>query len=267
MLINYPPTAVEMAGNPQFSMYNFGNTAPYVYDCILGDAANNEKYPRWACNAYPLSSTSGDYRLNDKPGIYNLLGFQLDQNINASEGLQDYYISRAAVQPCDIRIEALMYAENSSFFVIPGEWFNPDPNDVDGSASRPSGTSAEWPYYGQPLDVQITVYGAICENEPAPIGDRSAWMEKWGWIPNNHGSSVVDTTAYRYDIGPSDSTRQRGFTIVYDSQLSYPRVPSPADPGDRSKDIVIRRDEYNRILALVPRLPVSPEMLYFGYPR
>jgi hypothetical protein len=260
MLINYPPTVAEMGRDPRFSMYNFGNTSPYEYDCILRDAAGNEKYPRWACSTYPLwpvDGTHGQYRLHTEPGVYNLLGFQLDQNINISEGLQDYYISRVAVQPCDIRIEALLYAQEDSFFIIPGEWFNPDPNDIEGTPDRPTGTSPEWPYYGQPLDVQVTVYGAICENEPAPIGGRSAWMEKWGWIPNNHGSSVIKTEKYRDPIGPDDTTRRRGFTIVYDSQLSHPKINGDA----------IRRDEYNRMLAIVPRLPVSPELLYFGYPR
>src|SRR5690606_36193288 len=35
----------------------------------------------------------------------------------------DYVLRRAAITPHDIRIEAAIYAENGSFFVIPGRWF------------------------------------------------------------------------------------------------------------------------------------------------
>ena len=92
------------------------------------------------CALFPLTGTS----ISTVPGEYNSIGFQLDQNYQAAQGMQDYYISRAAVLPSDIRIEALIYAQNYSFFVIPGEWFNPDPNDTN-PENRPPSVANSWP--------------------------------------------------------------------------------------------------------------------------
>jgi hypothetical protein len=181
-----------------------------------------------------------------------------------------------------------MYAENGSFFVIPGDWFNPDSGDTienftsgappDGRAVRRR-IDERWPFYGQPLDVEVTVYGAVSENAPAPIGDRVAWMEKWGWIPPTHGNSAADedqTVEWRVPLDPTDTPkdpgtagdpiRQRGFKIVYDYKLSYPKLPNPADDTNRNADLPMRRDWLMRPLPITPKLPVSPQLVYFGEP-
>ena len=237
-----------------------------------------QKWPMWEHQVYTLV-TGAYYYFYHQPGVFNTIGFQLDQNMTKA----NYLLSRAAVQPCDIRIEALLYAQNGSFFIIPGEWLNPDPDDTKANFDNDNVAKGReirqridprWPFYGQPLDVQITVYGAVSENVPASIADATAWMEKWGWIPPRHGSEVGPediTIGYRSPLDPDDSesdvtVRQRGLTFVYDSHLSYPKVPDPSDPDDRAKDLPIRRDSYYRRLPIVPRLPVSPQTLYFGEP-
>jgi len=113
------------------------------------------------------------------------------------------------VAPLDVRIEAAMYAQEKSFFVIPGYSINPDPNDTRvnfartgirpsysiGSSGQVLDSAADqaakdvYPFYGEPTDVRITIFGAISENYTASMGDQAAWMAKWGYIPTKYGSS------------------------------------------------------------------------------
>ena len=94
---------------------------------------------------------------------------------------------------------------------------NPGPSDtkanyVANQNNRPLGVDPRWPFYGQPLDVHITIYGAVSENVPASVGDTSAWMEKWGWIPSTHGSSPFDvdkTIGYRSPLEPAEAKTVR----------------------------------------------------------
>lgn len=286
-------------------LFNYSASVSNLVDCFYkfdpshsgsGQTYYPEQYgaPTWEYSKFQISagdsglSSDGTIDTNNTtphlytyPGVFNTFGFQLDQTGSAtlaSQGLQDYYLSRAAVVPCDIRIEALLYAQNKSFFVIPGEWFNPDPSDVKSTTPRPSSIDPEWPYYGEPLDVRIVVYGAVSENTPAPIGDTSAWMAKWGWIPPFHGSSTtVKTVNYRTPLDPTDAVNypkatnrgltgtdpqipQQGLTFIYDSELSCP-LKTSSDPTSR-----IRHDDYYRTLPLMPKLPVSTQLVYFGTP-
>lgn len=244
-----------------------------------------QRWPIWEHQVYtliPLPS-GADFGFNTDPGAANTIGFSLDPNMAKA----DYLLSRFAIQPCDIKIEALMYAQNGSFFVIPGDWFNPDANDhvPDPVAGAPNGRAARlrieprWPFNGQPVDVEVSIRGAISENVPAPVADQAAWMEKWGWIPPVHGSSVIavdQTIAYRDPLDPNDvpglvtgaagPIRQRGLKIVYDTMLSYPKIPDPAYPTDNTHDLPIRRDAFMRPLPITPKLPVSGQMLFFGEP-
>jgi hypothetical protein len=254
-----------------------------------------QKYPMWEHQVFTLlplqlqgKSFEQKYALNVFPGANNLITFGLDQNLAKS----DYLLSRIAVQPSDIRIEALMYAQNGSFYVIPGEWFNPDSGDTREKV-KASGSTREIatarcrvdirsPYFGDPLDVLVTIYGAISENIPAPVADEAAWMDKWGWIPSMHGESRDAqniTTSYRSPLDPrddehdieqngTDMIRQRGLSIIYDNQLSYPKVPNAdsAKAHDRTYDVPVRWDAYSRPLPITPKLPVSAQTLFFGTP-
>ncbi|MHB0999322.1 MAG: hypothetical protein ACYC27_08745 [Armatimonadota bacterium] len=279
LLINYPPTEQDKQNDPYASVYKFWNNNPvsprdYIYG--LGDPSANQKEPGWEYAVYPLEENNtrdhrGSYRFFSDPGVYNSIGFQIDQSVAQNMGMLDYYISRAAVQPCDIRIEALIYAQNGSFFVIPGEWFNPDPNDTReayesmpaGQQQRPVGVNDEWPFFGEPLDVRVIVYGAVNENLPAPVGDSSDWMEKWGWIPMQHGSKDRWTAEYRLSLEPNDDTyfKRKGLTFIYDPILSNPKRTLSADPQQ-----AIRKDDFGRPLPITPKLPVSTQLLYIGEP-
>jgi len=195
-------------------------------------------------------------------------------------------VERLAILPNDVRIEAMLYAQNRSFFVIPGEWFNPVSGDdlsayvqsVKASklpggkpASRSSSVDdtvlegARFPFYAQPIDLKVTIYGAVSEAQPADISAQAAWMRKWGWIPHFHGSAFPGRPA-GVNSEPAGHTSTNaalpaaGLTLIYDPLWAY--------PGTTNNQTVtyLRTNKYGDPLPLTPKLPVSTGLLYSGQP-
>jgi hypothetical protein len=171
----------NIAGFPNV-MYPLGRTAFQVY-------------PNYEKVAFPLvpPPVGSSYAFAPQPGIPNLLQLQLQPIANLGDFQLPtdntlYRFSAAAIQPLDIKIQAALFAQEGCFFVIPGYWFNTDPQDTRANfeerGARPAGVaSPEFPFYGEPLDIRITIEGAIAENFTAPLGDQTEWLRKWGWIP------------------------------------------------------------------------------------
>lgn len=208
----------------------------------------------------------------------------------ATNPSNDYLMARAAIVPHDIRIEAVMFAEEGSFFVIPGQWFNPNPNDRRDLYFEQSGSAAqlqqgrlenfgnypEVPFYGEPLDVKVTIVGSISENMPPPASQQVEWLKKWGWIPREHGASgelipsIHVPTGYNI-VSPSSgnfttSLYVPNLIVKYDPSLGTGRVngfdasspqntPIRIDPNDPTGQ---------QLLPPLPRMPVSPSLFYFG---
>jgi len=199
------------------------------------------------------------------------------------------------VTPLDVRIEAVMYAQEGSFFIIPGPWFNPNPNDTyeryiaavnptrflrrdDEAATTEDGqrrVSPRFPFHKQPQDIRITFFGAIAENLPAESGDQAAWMEKWGWIPRYSGSTGLPHFEDRPPQGAAVATAHgpqggelsagrtgNGIQYVYDVRGVAPYSLDPNGITTRP----LRSNPYyvNDPLPVTPRLPVAPGLLYFG---
>ena len=195
---------------------------------------------------------------------------QEDANGVTSLTDQDVALERVAVLPMDIRIEAVLYAQTRSFFVIPGEWFNT--NSADNLAAyltsfnSPSGASRldtdnRFPMYGQPIDMKITIDGSVSEARPADIAAQTAWMQKWGWIPQYHGSLVLSSNAE--SAGHTLAGQPAiGLQIIYDPQAGYPYHPGAGTAADPA--YYLRSDIYGRPLPFTPMLPVSTGLLYSG---
>ena len=203
---------------------------------------------------------------------------------------EDYIQERAAVLPIDVRIEAVLFAQTKSFFVIPGEWFNTNTNDNlsqfanattltakqrqprpdidvddDGPNNNDVGRQTRFPFYGQPIDMKITISGAVSEARPADITAQSAWMGKWGWIPQFHGGLTGNGSltpageraghvAYKSDGTTPANTPATGLSIIYNPLAGYPYY------GNH----YMRLDLYGRALPFSPKLPVCAGLLYAG---
>jgi len=122
--------------------------------------------------------------------------------------------------PLPVRIDAMIYAQNGSWFVIPGPWFTEDPDEGD--------YTQDCPGYREPLNIQISSYGAITENMPADLGAAAEWTSKWG--------------------GPLGEGAQLFLSYQYDPLLRWPRW----DP------------ESETWAPRFPNLPMTADMLIWG---
>jgi hypothetical protein len=246
--------------------------------------------------AFPLlpKPNNSDYNLFTAPGVRNTLRFAVDTNFISGSGTQDYLFSRAAIVPMDVRIEAVIYAQNGSFFIIPGYPLNTNPADTrdaalrraqaanlpPGTMLRPAGTADIFPFYNEPIDCRITIVGAIAQNRTASIADQAAWMQLWGYIPEvmgSTGNTPNSTTEMRIPqehinvgevgLNPIDHRTQaernaritRGLRLLYD-----PALIAPFQGYDPTNAHPFRHDDHGRVLPPIPRLPVCPGFVFSG---
>ena len=197
---------------------------------------------------------------------------------------QDVALERAAILPMDIRIEAVLYAQTRSFFVIPGEWFDTSSSDNltaylssftnnPATFGRPANTDDRFPLYGQPIDLKITIDGTVSEARPADIAAQTSWMLKWGWIPQYHGSYNIPMPSTPPPgnapevEGASPMLANQpavGLQIIYDPQAGYPYNPGGTTNGTTVVAHYLRSDLFGRPLPFTPKLPVSTGLLYSG---
>ncbi|MDW8051476.1 MAG: hypothetical protein RMJ83_03240 [Armatimonadota bacterium] len=272
---------VNLLINPAW--FENANYDPYYPFGVVSDArvlplggSPLQVYPNYEQRAIRLvpPPSGARYLLIPDPGVPNLLQLQLHplSNVRGFQlpaGNAPYLISAAAVQPLDIRIEAALFAQEGCFFVIPGYWFNTNPQDTRANYERTRKrfegiVSDEFPFYGEPLDIRITIVGSIAENFTAPLGDQTEWLRRWGWIPRFYGSSgfqIPDQHQYyfhdregryavnlfmRYDPVFRPRVGSEPLRVAYDATQD----PSGQHPG--------------RFLPPLPRLPVCPKPIYIG---
>jgi hypothetical protein len=223
------------------------------------------KLPLIDPNASTLSIPNNRYTSTFNTNNYEMLmqgpnSLELFLTQFGTQASGSYLLSRAAAVPMDIKIEASIFAEEGSFFVIPGDWFNMNVNDrrdayetrvaalVTGGATLVQardtasqerlenfGAVAGAPFYGEPIDVKINIIGSIAENLPPSISQQSEWMKKWGWIPTKQGGAYNSANgAPRYipvnhvstwtKANPAARPFTSNLTITYDTTLATGRV-------------------------------------------
>lgn len=206
--------------------------------------------------------------------------FILNFAMNQARSASNWIVRRAAVVPGDIRIEAMLYAQDNSFFVIPGDWFNTDSTDsltniVNRDATK---IDMEFPTYGQPIDLKITIYGSVSENLPANIADQQAWLQKWGWIPEYYGADFTTQSPHWPDPQAASPTGATGGTqfgniqtyvspglaFVYDPLEGFPVTGVGQATGGNPSQPYLRTDRFGRPLPFAPNLPVGPDLIYSG---
>jgi hypothetical protein len=197
--------------------------------------------PEAGGNIYPYGATP------PAVGAENFLTVNLD--VSSGQAFGDYRLTRVGIAPLDVRIEALIYAQEGSFFIIPGPWFNPnrddtykhfreallrdreqglDPNNPQGRRR----VEPRFPFYGEPMDIRITFFGQINENVSAEVGDQGAWMEKWGWVPRFYGSTGLDS-APGFTANPANPAQGTTLATIHGPEggLADPSGSIPAGLG------------------------------------
>ena len=280
-------------GDPSTNAYpKFETVATTIHDGTTGVTFNN-----YSTVSRQVISTGANPQ-----GLYALAVedptiFRLQLSAAGGNPSKNFLVSRTAIQPFDVRIEAVMYAQNGSFFVIPGPWFNPNSADTrtafeqnytpadtsdDLDATIPStnptysaavpanlqlakqrrferfGNSPEVPFFGEPLDVKVSIIGSISENMPAPMSQQSEWLKKWGWIPRRLAGTGGVIPADHLPLGAGGPIAAPNFTVTYDPVLGASATPTAG------LLVPLRTDAAGRTLPPTPRLPVSPTLVYFG---
>lgn len=276
------------AGTVTFNAANpFFAPGPNIPVWGLANPAINV-FPKFETVQFPLVTTTGwayvpgTRRLVPNPGntegqyelaLSDETNIRLRNNPIGTTGQKEFLLARSAAIPFDIRIEANIYAQYGSFYVIPGPWFNMNnddtreafENDVVGVGREEAqrlrfeqfGNTPFVPFAGEPVDCKVLMVGAISQNMPPPISRQGEWMQKWGWIPKEIGGTGLmipwQHVPFGYDLNVLDAVPN--FVIVHD----------PALAGASADGVnPLRTDATGRTLPPTPRLPVSPTLVYFG---
>ncbi len=232
-----------------------------------------------------LTHTTFPFAVTAKPtpGDPLLFGVRRDPSADQSVNTQDFLLERAAVLPADIDIEAVLFAQTKSFFIIPGPSFNTSADDnlttfINGTLrssltglATPDAEYANrsrYPFYGQPIDMKIIIRGSVSEARPADISAQTAWMENWGWIPKVHGSLMTATgqtielsNRASVNVSTTQTSAPIGLTLLYNPLAGYPYMVDKTTPAN---GYYLRTDIYGRPLPYTPKLPVCAGQLYAG---
>lgn len=303
--IGFPttPTATTLFFNAAGTLFAPASNIP-VYG--LGDP-NINSYPKFETIAMPIfNATAGNWNTyttavrkltaaaGNPEGNYQLSVedptlFRIRLNTVGTGAPKNFLAARTAIAPFDVKIEASMFAEEGSFFVIPGNWFNTNSDDtrirfdnrvaalggnvnaVDYGGGNPLaqaqlerfetfGNSPEVPFYGEPLDIRISIVGSVSENMPAPMSQQTEWLQKWGWIPRRLGGSGLVIPAQHNPNGVNFNVVG---AVVPNLTITYDPVLATGSTTNTEMDPV-RTDSSGWLLPPMPRLPVSPTLAYFG---
>lgn len=289
------PNSPDNAASPAYEPAN----PPYIPVWGLG-IENYQRSPKFESIAFPIVTaltatyTAPLISANGNEGSYRLFDqgtniFQLSPNQVNGVPSNDYLLARASVAPHDIRVEALIYAEQGAFYVIPGPWFNENANDrrdtylarvlelkaggqtdsqaraiADDERLQNFGSKPAIPFFGEPVDVRVSIVGAVAENMPPSMGEQTAWLRKWGWIPVKLGATAANIPSAHVPNGTNLNTTPvvPNLIVSYDQVLGSGRANGFATLEDGSR--LLRIDQSGRPLPPLPRLPVSPSLSYFG---
>jgi len=183
---NDPDDYLEFLANPYQSMLMHAPEADPVIAYLTGD------------DLLTFESRVSPVRLYDDEG--NIIGWEVPpRDLGYLLGPLAVTPPRGA-DPLPVRIEAMVYAQNGSWFILPGPWFNEDADEVPPENGTPEEMEAWYaahlsPAYHEPLNIHLTFSGAITENMPAAMGDVADWTSKWCGMDGATGLYL----SYEYD--------------------------------------------------------------------
>jgi hypothetical protein len=170
-----------------------------------------------------------------------------DGHLDNNGGTYDF--PRGAVHA---KINALMYAQRGSWFVIPGQYFDPQAttDDLDGNGTI-SGLESLYAARFRRYNYEITVRGAIVEDHTAPIGAVQTWTNRWAY-PVYQGTAANPTLTwgtlrYQFDDRLRVNRDQALTTLTGSTRSSGSILTTPES-----------------MLPKLPCLPSSPTLIYTG---
>jgi len=283
---------------PQFNNYNFSNaqSAP-------GGTVNYERKSfRLAADGQGIDPAAGAMQfLRFFVPPLNMGGGQgqgVAGSVPPGSQAQPWWVSRIAAipmnKPLQLEIHAVMYAQTGSWFVIPPPWFNEQPGDTranfTASGIRVNGTrpaiTGSYPFYHEPLNMDIAVYGAITENTTAESADQVTWTKRvWTKVPevgspdrqtwDNQTPGFHPRIRYLYEPDLRRivryrilATGQEGVAYSAPAKRTYPQIITDPPAGVPTVDELITaakgNNSYVVTLPLLPKLPASPVLFEGG---
>ena len=234
---SYCSTAIAPQWQPLANIGPFaGLTDPVVPWNISAGISKSVGVP----NALALSNR--DPRLGTPASEYWIKKWKIEEYDNA------LHRPRPAV---NAKVNALIYAQRGSWFVIPGAYFNEKTYTVDFNGDgQIDGEDSLWAASMRRYNYRITVRGCITEDHTAAIEDVQDWSNKWAFpIYTSETELTWGTIEYEFDERLR-VRRDQGLTVL--------------DPGtaERTTDARLYSPQAN--LPRLPLLPVSPTLLYYG---
>ena len=267
---NYSAVNMYVNGVP----YVFDDTAATLQDqrtFFFGSSAAKAGYfswvnpIAWSMVMVPPSTVWHNLVIGDPSGFDYideslLLRSGLDNSVRFTLGLGSttgYYIAiDEKVKPVvphnyELIVDALIYAEKGSWFIIPGSFYN-----NDDTINKPADDILL--VYRESPDVKIKINGAITMNLPAGVQYESEWLKHWRGTNSSYfgpdGDLDPATSLDPYDgSGGWKADRTTGITYTYDPGLFRPVCYNIDDDGDLV-----------RYMTRCPKLPVSPTILSYG---
>ncbi len=238
------------------TLYDFdlgGGVTQYVFNDPpipdppgLAPWQTNAIYPKWERRSFPLEAAAGaaqDY-LQLLPGIRQMVQIANVSSFDYFHGnwkLERLDASNYPVGPgMVIKVNALMYAEDGTFAIVPGEWWDDtlaDPNwtwkDLnyngvqDPGEDRDSVTRRYLRY-----NYAVRINGAINENYTAPISLVKDWANKWSYsVSDGAGGYSWRSVKYTFDDSLRTTRWDDGNGVVDHLEENVPRLPAlPCSP-------------------------------------
>lgn len=159
-----------------------------------------------------------------------------------------YWLPQGAVHG---KVNACMYAQRGSWFVIPGSYFDPRPaQDLDGDGTISPLESLHAARFGR-YNYELTVTGTINEDHTAPLEAVQLWTARWAYpVYGRQGGALSlawGTISYKFDERLRMNRDQARTALV---------------GGVRSAATMLASPESN--LPKLPCLPSSPTLIYAG---
>jgi len=187
-----------------------------------------------------------DPQLGTPASEYWVKKWKIEELETFTDSGTDYGCPRGAIKG---KVNALIYAQRGSWFVIPGDYFDPNARaqDFNGDGSI-SIAERLWGVRMRRYNYNITVCGCITEDHTAEIEDAQDWSNKWAY-PRYGSATTLDwgTVEYQFDERLRVA-RDQGTTSL--------------SGGVRSSSVRPYTPQAN--LPKLPLLPVSPTLLYYG---